>query len=135
MRQAASSIPNLAARHALIGAYQVGFTSTFNHLMGIAAVVSLIGAVGALALVRQRDFVPSYSTRRGYRRTDPADPTPSGGNNGVDHDQRPARPLDSPTRRVWRPATRGGTRSSKPTVPPCPRANRATSTRRPGSSC
>ena len=61
VHQVAASLPNLAARHALLNAYRVGFTSTFDHLMVIAAVVSLIGAVGALVLVRQRDFVPSYS--------------------------------------------------------------------------
>ncbi len=33
--------------------------STFDHLMGIAAVVAFVGAVGCLFLVRQRDFVPS----------------------------------------------------------------------------
>ncbi len=61
VHQVAASIPNLAARHALVEAYRVGFTSTFNHLMAISAVVSLIGGIGALVLVRQRDFVPSYS--------------------------------------------------------------------------
>lgn len=61
VRQVAASLPSAAARHALINAYQVGFTTTFNHLMSIAMWTSLIGAVAALALVRQRDFVPSYS--------------------------------------------------------------------------
>ena len=61
VRQVASAIPHLAARQALLSAYRVGFTATFDHLMAIASVVSLIGAVAALALVRQRDFVPSYS--------------------------------------------------------------------------
>jgi hypothetical protein len=60
VRQVAASIP-VAARHALINAYEVGFTTTFNHLMSIAMWTALIGAVAALALVRQRDFVPSYS--------------------------------------------------------------------------
>jgi hypothetical protein len=61
VREVAASIP-AAARHALISAYQVGFTTTFNHLMSIAMWTALVGAVAALALVRQRDFVPSYST-------------------------------------------------------------------------
>jgi EmrB/QacA subfamily drug resistance transporter len=61
VRHVAASIPGSSARHALIDAYQVGFTTTFNHLMSIAMWTSLIGAVAALALVRQRDFVPSYS--------------------------------------------------------------------------
>ena len=63
VHQAAAAIRSRAARHALISAYQVGFTSTFNHLMAIAAVVCHVGAVGSLVLVRQRDFVPSYCAR------------------------------------------------------------------------
>ncbi len=61
VRQAAASIPLPAARHALVGAYQVGFTTSFNHLMAIATVIATIGAAGCLALVRQRDFVPSIT--------------------------------------------------------------------------
>jgi hypothetical protein len=61
VRQLAASIPNAPVRHALIAAYHVGFTATFDHLMAIAAVVALVGAVGSLILVRQRDFVPSLS--------------------------------------------------------------------------
>jgi EmrB/QacA subfamily drug resistance transporter len=61
VREAAASIPNAGARQALISAYQVGFTSTCNHLMVIATIIAFIGALGALALVRQRDFVPSFS--------------------------------------------------------------------------
>jgi EmrB/QacA subfamily drug resistance transporter len=58
VRQAASVLPESAGR-AFIDAYQVGFTATFNHLMAIAGVVALIGAIAALTLVRQRDFLPS----------------------------------------------------------------------------
>ena len=55
-------IPSWPARHALIDAYQVGFTSTFNHLMAIAAVDRPgRSASGRCALVRQRDFVPSIA--------------------------------------------------------------------------
>ncbi len=61
VRDVAASIPVASARHALINAYQIGFTTTFNHLMSIAMWTALVGAVAALALVRQRDFVPSYS--------------------------------------------------------------------------
>ena len=60
IREAAASIPERGGPPALIDAYRVGFTTTFNHLMAIATVVALIGAVGSLVLVRQRDFVPSY---------------------------------------------------------------------------
>ncbi|HVC66510.1 MAG TPA: MFS transporter [Acidimicrobiales bacterium] len=59
VRQAAAAIPVESARTALLSAYRSGFVSTFDHLMGIAAVVALVGAVGCLFLVRQRDFVPS----------------------------------------------------------------------------
>jgi len=61
IRAAAASLPAGAPRATLITAYRVGFTSTFNHLMIIAAVIAFVGAVGALILVRQRDFVPSVS--------------------------------------------------------------------------
>jgi len=59
VRQAAAAIPVESGRTALLNAYRSGFVSTFDHLMGIAAVVALAGAVGCLFLVRQRDFVPS----------------------------------------------------------------------------
>jgi EmrB/QacA subfamily drug resistance transporter len=62
VRQAAAAIPTQAARRTLLTSYQVGFTSTFDHLMGIASVVALVGAVGCLFLVRQRDFVPSVGS-------------------------------------------------------------------------
>ena len=61
VREAAAAIPVPAVRNALIDAYKVGYAETFNHLMVIATVVAAIGAVGSLALVRQRDFVPSYA--------------------------------------------------------------------------
>ena len=59
VRQAATAIPSAAGRQALLSSYQEAFASTFNHLMGIAAVIALVGAVGTLFLVRQKDFVPS----------------------------------------------------------------------------
>jgi len=59
VRQAAAAIPAEAGRHALLTAYQTGFVSTFNHLMGIGVVVAMVGAIGCLFLVRQKDFVPS----------------------------------------------------------------------------
>ena len=61
VRQTAATIGNGGMQHALIGAYQYGFTTTFDHLMAIATVVALVGSIGTLALVRQRDFVPSYA--------------------------------------------------------------------------
>ena len=60
VRQAAAHIPVPAARNALLEAYRVGFTTTFNHLMAIAAAVALVGAVGTALLIRQRDFVVSH---------------------------------------------------------------------------
>ncbi len=59
VRDALGSIPFPPARAALLDAYRVGFSSTFNELMVIGAVVSFVGAVLALVLVRQKDFVPS----------------------------------------------------------------------------
>ena len=61
IRDAASSLRTTGARDALISAYKIGFTTTFDRLMAIATAVALVGAVGSLALVRQRDFVPSVS--------------------------------------------------------------------------
>jgi EmrB/QacA subfamily drug resistance transporter len=57
VREAAGAIPIAGARQALLDAYRVGFSATLNHLMQISAVVAFVGLVGALALVRQRDFV------------------------------------------------------------------------------
>jgi EmrB/QacA subfamily drug resistance transporter len=61
IRQVVAALPAGPARATLLGAYQVAFTSTFNHLMEIALVIALVGAVGCFFLVRQRDFVPSYA--------------------------------------------------------------------------
>ncbi len=61
VRQAAATIPSAAARLTLLHAYRVGFATTLDHLMIIGTVVALIGSVGAFTLVRQKDFVPSYS--------------------------------------------------------------------------
>jgi EmrB/QacA subfamily drug resistance transporter len=57
VQQAARHIPSPGARAALTSAYHAGFSTTLNHLMIIGAVVAFVGAVGAVALVRQRDFV------------------------------------------------------------------------------
>jgi predicted MFS family arabinose efflux permease len=57
VQQAAQHIPFAGARDALLSAYHQGFSTTLNHLMTIGAVVAFVGAVGAVALVRQRDFV------------------------------------------------------------------------------
>ena len=59
VRGALSSIPVPAARSALLDAYRIGFSSTLNELMVIGACVSFVGAVLAVGLVRQKDFVPS----------------------------------------------------------------------------
>jgi EmrB/QacA subfamily drug resistance transporter len=60
VREAATSIP-AAPRAALLSAYRVGFATTLDHLMIIGAVIALIGSLGAFVLVRQKDFVPSWS--------------------------------------------------------------------------
>jgi hypothetical protein len=61
VRQAAASIPSAPARAALLQAYRVGFASTLDHLMIIGTVVAAVGSISAFALIRQRDFVPSYA--------------------------------------------------------------------------
>jgi EmrB/QacA subfamily drug resistance transporter len=50
-----------AQQAAVISAYRTGFASTLDHLMWIAAAVALVGAIAALLLVRQKDFVPSWT--------------------------------------------------------------------------
>jgi EmrB/QacA subfamily drug resistance transporter len=57
VRQAAAQIPVHAAQVALLHAYHIGFSTTLNHLMLIAAAVAVIGSIGGFALVRQGDFV------------------------------------------------------------------------------
>jgi EmrB/QacA subfamily drug resistance transporter len=61
VHQAAAAIPSTTARQALLEAYRVGFSATLNHIMVIGAVIAFAGSIGAFALVRQRDFVPSVS--------------------------------------------------------------------------
>jgi hypothetical protein len=76
-------------RHALLHAYQVGFTSTLNHLLIISTVVAFAGSVAAFALVRQRDFVinqafgppgaaPTGGPRSGATAPAPAAAAPAG---------------------------------------------------------
>ncbi len=61
VREALPSIPSVAARNALLQAYRVGFSSTLDHLMVIGAVIAFAGSIASFVLVRQRDFVPSFS--------------------------------------------------------------------------
>ena len=57
--QAAISHANLpgAASATLLGAYHSGFSTTFNHLMVIGAIVALAGCIAGFTLVRQSEFV------------------------------------------------------------------------------
>jgi len=64
VRGAAGAIPVPGVGQTLLHAYQVGFTSTFNHLMIISTVVALIGSAAAFSLVRQRDFVLNQTPGR-----------------------------------------------------------------------
>jgi EmrB/QacA subfamily drug resistance transporter len=59
VHQAIASYP-AAQKLAVLNAYRTGFSSTLNHLMLISAVVAAVGALAAVALVRQQDFVPSH---------------------------------------------------------------------------
>lgn len=81
VRQAAASIPSPAGRQALLSAYQEGFATTFNHLMGIAAVIAMVGAIGCLFLVRQKDFVLSVAP--GEAPAAPPTPTRPSGDDGA----------------------------------------------------
>ncbi|HWE67459.1 MAG TPA: MFS transporter [Acidimicrobiales bacterium] len=57
VHQLAAHIPVAAARTTLLRAYHIGFSSTLNHLMIIAAIVAFAGCLAGFGLVRQRDFV------------------------------------------------------------------------------
>jgi hypothetical protein len=48
-----------AAQLALKHSYRVGFTQAFDNILIIAAAIAFVGAVCALVLVRQKDFVAS----------------------------------------------------------------------------
>ena len=61
VHQVAAAIPSAESRAALLNAYRSGFSSSLNTIMLIGAVIALIGSIGAFALVRQRDFVPSFA--------------------------------------------------------------------------
>jgi EmrB/QacA subfamily drug resistance transporter len=61
VHQVLGAIPSPAARAALLQAYRVGFSATLDHVLIIGAVIAFVGSVGAFALVRQRDFVPSIA--------------------------------------------------------------------------
>ena len=50
-----------AAQLALKHSYRVGFTEAFDHILIIAAAIAFVGAVCALVLVRQKDFVASQA--------------------------------------------------------------------------
>jgi EmrB/QacA subfamily drug resistance transporter len=64
VRGAAAHIPGPGVGNTLLHAYQVGFTSTFNHLMIISTFVALAGSAAAFGLVRQRDFVLNQTPGR-----------------------------------------------------------------------
>jgi len=60
VHQVSATLPE-AARSALLDAYRAGFSSTLNTILIIGSIIALVGSVGAFALVRQRDFVPSVA--------------------------------------------------------------------------
>jgi EmrB/QacA subfamily drug resistance transporter len=60
VRQVSTALPS-AARAALLDAYHAGFSSALNTILIIGAAIALVGSIGAFALVRQRDFVPSVA--------------------------------------------------------------------------
>jgi len=72
VREALPSLPSEAARQALLDAYRVGFSASLDHLMVIGAVIAFIGSIASFALVRQKDFVPSFAPAPA------AEPVPAG---------------------------------------------------------
>jgi len=61
IHDAAAALSGAGARQALISAYRSGFATTLDRLMVVGMFIAFAGAVGSLVLVRQQDFVPSYS--------------------------------------------------------------------------
>ncbi len=61
VKSAVANWHNSAQANAVLHAYRVGFSDSLNELLIIAAVIALIGSIGAFALVRQKDFVPSFT--------------------------------------------------------------------------
>ncbi|HEY5097173.1 MAG TPA: MFS transporter [Acidimicrobiales bacterium] len=61
IHDAAAALPGAGARQALISAYRSGFATTLDRLMVVGMFIAFAGAVGSLVLVRQQDFVPSFS--------------------------------------------------------------------------
>ncbi|MFZ1063533.1 MAG: MFS transporter [Acidimicrobiales bacterium] len=57
----AAALPD-PARTVLLSAYRTGFSSSLNVIVFIAAIIALVGSIGAFVLVRQSDFVPSFTT-------------------------------------------------------------------------
>jgi EmrB/QacA subfamily drug resistance transporter len=74
VREAVGAIPNAQARDALLHAYRIGFSQSFNELALIGAAVAFVGAIAALVLVRQRDFVHNAVEPSSTRKQDVASP-------------------------------------------------------------
>jgi len=60
VRTVVATLPR-AQSQAVLSAYRIGFSSTLDHLMMIAAGIALAGSLLSFALTRQRDFVISRS--------------------------------------------------------------------------
>jgi Na+/melibiose symporter-like transporter len=61
VRAVAATLHSASESGVLLHAYRIGFTATLDDLTRIAAVVAFLGALAAVLLIRQRDFVPSYA--------------------------------------------------------------------------
>jgi hypothetical protein len=61
VRAIAVATHSASASRVLLHAYAIGFTGSFRNLVTIAAVLAFAGALAALVLIRQRDFVPSFA--------------------------------------------------------------------------
>ena len=61
VRAIAAATHSASASRVLLHAYAVGFTGSFRGLVTIAGALAFVGAVAALVLIRQRDFVPSVA--------------------------------------------------------------------------
>ncbi len=110
IRQAAASLPTPASREALLNSFRIGFTTTFDHLMAIATVIALVGAVGSLLLVRQRDFVVSPEADQRSDETAQPAPTPAPAQPATEFQSRP-RPRHAHSKRRRSRTYRAGIRA------------------------
>jgi hypothetical protein len=113
IRDAAAAIPGAGARQALISAYRSGFATTLDRLMVVGMFIAFAGAVGSLVLVRQQDFVPSFSPAELEQASVASPPAPPRPRHAHSKRRRPrAKRLGAPLPQAGRPRQTTGSPSA-----------------------